>query len=181
MAFIQIRNTNLDSNNWVDLNGAMFTPGYRRRNNSRPLDGQVDTSTSAFQIAKADRSGVENPVFIIQGVINLDDFAHLNEHIWRTNPSAATITDVSGATMAGSVTLGYLLKLDFDAVGDTYIKLNFGSQNVNWVKHDFSYPLVTSAGGDLDIPVEIDAIDFSPSGDTLHIWNYSITCREVRR
>ncbi len=181
MTFIQIRNTNLDSGNWVDLNGATFTAGYRRRNNSKPLDGQVNTTTSAFQIAKADRTGVENPVFTISGIIDIYDLSNLNDHMWRITPSAATITDTSGATMAGSMTLGYLLKLNFDVVGDTYLKLNFGSQNVNWVKHNFSTPLVTTSGGDLDIPVEIDAIDFVPSGDALHIINYSISLREVRR
>lgn len=187
MTNIQILNTAIDSS-WVKLDAASFVVSYKKRINTKPLDGQVDTATTSFQIAKGDRTGVENPIYTVRCVLSIDDFSDSNTNLWRKIPSNATLAlDSSGNTMTSFATMGFLLRLIYDVTGQTYIKIYFGnpSTQVNWVRNNFGDTLNTSDTPGTDdriIPVELLSIDPVPdeTSDGLHFINVNLTFVEVR-
>jgi len=169
---IQIKNTVVDANNWVSMQGATFTPGYKKRVSTNPLDGQF-TGTN-YVIAKGDRTGVENPSISIQGVLSTHDYS-VSDDFWSTTPSTITSVAEDGTSMVGSVTMGYLLALWSNMTGDTYLKISFGnpSNQLNWKNAD-----LTTA----EIPVEVIAVTPKPRQDSTgnHFIDYTIEFREVR-
>jgi len=169
---VQIKNTNLDSNNWVNCFGVTFTPAYKKLVNTNPLNGQF--SGTAYLIAQADKVGVENPVFTIRGQLNTNDYSTAAD-IWDGNPSGVSSTSEDGTSMTNAVTLAYLMNLWRDMTGTTVLKISFGdpSGQVNWKNYDFSSDELT---------VEIIGINFNPRQDTVgnHFIDYTINCREVR-
>jgi len=172
---LQIKNSNIDSNNWVNLNGIVFKPVYGNRVKINPTDGQF--SGTAFVIAEADQTGIENPKFSIRGVINTADFSTIAD-IWNANPSTVTSTpETGGGTMANNVTLGYLINLWKDMTGTTLMKISFGNPDgqTTWK----SYDLQTD-----EIPIVVESVNFAPqtagAAEGNHIIDYTINCSEVK-
>jgi hypothetical protein len=169
---IQIKNSNLDSNNWVNCVGVTFKPSYKRILKINPLHGQF--SGTNYLPAKGDQVGIENPVFSLRGVINLSDYSTV-AHVWSTTPSTVTSTSEDAVSMGGVITLGYLIALWKDMTGTTYLKISFGSPEAQttWKKYDLSTD---------EIPILIDNISLDPREDSEggHFINYEITCHEVR-
>lgn len=168
---VQIKNSDLDGGNWVKMQGVSFVPGYSKRTSAPPLDGQF--SGTSYLIGKGDNVGVEQPSFTIQGVLSLHDFSVLT-HLWSTTPSTVTSKAEDGTSMAGYVTLGYLLSLWRNMTGITYLKISFGSPDnqTTWKKYDL---------GSDEIPVIVKAVNPVPRQDSegSHFIDYSIEFTEV--
>lgn len=169
---IQIKNTVVDANNYVLMQGVEFSAAYKKRINSYPLDGQF--SGTNYQISKGDRTGIENPQFEIRGVINLRDFT-TNLMLWNTAPSTAVHNAEDGTSMTGMVTLGYLLSIWKNMTGQSYLKITtiIDGYTYNW----YDTTITTT-----DIPIEVENFTFKPRTDSdgLHLIDYVLTCREVR-
>lgn len=169
---VQIKNTVIDANNYISLQGVTFDPSYKKLITTYPLHGQ--NSGTNFVIAKADRTAVENPVFEIRGVINLADYLN-NSHLWNTAPSTIAVSGEEGVSMTNVVTLGYLMAIWRNLTGTTYLRVSWivDGKTFNWYSNDI---------GSIDIPIEIETIAFRPrvDSDNLHFIDYTISCKEVR-
>lgn len=177
---IQIKNTVVDANNWVTLNGVTFSPGsWKRITRSNPTPGQF--SGTEYVIAKSDRVGIENPQFTLRGVINVHDFGTATD-LWSTTPSTNTSLSEDGASMVGNVTFGYLQAVWRNMTGQNYIKISFGnpSAQVNW--RQYAGTATSYAGTATEIPVEIVSITPVPREDSEgnHFIDYTIDCYEER-
>ncbi len=168
---VQIKNSNLDGGNWVKMQGVIFNPGYSKRTSSPPLDGQF--SGTSYLIGKGDNVGIEPPSFTITGIISTADFTTSNQ-FWSVTPSTLTHKSEDGISMAGYITLGYLLSLWRDMSGTTYLKISFGSPDnqFTWKRYDL---------GSDEIPVVIKAITPTPRQDSEggHFIDYNIEFTEV--
>lgn len=173
MEDFKIKNADVDNGNWVELRGSSFQVSLKKNINVDPVDGQYGKTD--YDIAKADRVGIENPIMSVRGYINVNDFKSSDE-LWNESPSTNTSISEDGVSMAGAVTLGYLHKVWRNMTSQTYLKLTFGdpaSSGVNWKSYD---NLST------EIPVEIQNIDIRPLENTEgnHIIYYTISFVEVR-
>lgn len=168
MTDIQIANTEVDSGSYVNMQGAMFTPGYKKHNEAIPIDG-----AQSAQIPEGDRIGIEPPLITIRGVINVDDFASTAE-LWSETPSALSSTGEDGSSNTSKMTLGYLNALWRNRPGQTTIKISFGNPNAQKEWKNWNNTSTT-------IYVVVDDINPVPSQDSegLHFIDYTIVCREV--
>lgn len=169
MADIQILNTIVDANNWINMQGVVFTPGYKRMNEANPIVGNQNST-----LPEGDRIGVEVPVITVRGVINVDDFADTDE-LWSETPSTLASTGEDGTSNTSRITIGYLNALWRENSGQTKLKIYFGNPDSQkqWKNWDNS---------STELYVVIDDFTFQPGQDSegLHIVTYSIVCREVQ-
>ena len=133
---------------------------------ANPIPGKSQPS-----IPEGQKLGINTPGFIISGVINVDDFATTNE-LWSETPSTLTSTGECGNSNASRVTLGYLLALWREQVGQNILNVYVGKDYLKWRNWDNSSD---------DIYVIINSIDTIPDQNTQngHIINYKITLIEV--
>lgn len=169
MTDIRIRNSSIDSNNWVNLKGAMFTPSFKRMNEAIPING-VQTAT----LPEGDRIGLDVPIITIKGYINVDDFASTAE-LWSETPSTVASSGEDGTSNANTVTLGYLNRLWRENSGQTQLEIYFGNptsqkQWKNW--NNSSTTLYVIVDDVNPVPEE--------SSEGLHFITYTIVCREVQ-
>lgn len=164
---IKLKNDKINTDTYVDLQSASFKSTCKRNNKADPIVGQdpVATTDGSMEIALGDQVSMENAIYTIVGVINVEDFT-----------SNTTLHAHTGITV---ITLGYLKQLArvrLDSV--TYIQIWFGADsNKSWKNY-----LGTGTGGSDSIKVMVDAIDFTPmeNSEGLHIIKYNLTLREVR-
>jgi len=168
---VQIKNSNLDSNNWVNLFGATFQVSYKIRNKTNPLDGQF-TGTN-YNIATADKIGVENPVITIRGMISTHEY-DTDAQFWLVTPSTSSSTSEEKISMANYVTMGYLRALARDMTGTTLLKISFGDPDAQFTWKNWD-------GTTDEIPVEVDSILPVPKQDSEgnHFIDYVIKLTEV--
>lgn len=185
MTYFEIRNTLLDSNNWVQFDSAGLPSfSWRRRARINPLDGQTDNSSTRYTIAQSDVTGVENPASTVPLFIDVHDFT-TDAQFWNQAPSTNTYTSPEGVSMVNRGTLGYLKALQEVVGGETYIRVAVDNPTQStttklyWVKSG-----LTSApsSSDREIPVEIQSIDIVPdaSSSQSHLISVNITFTEVR-
>lgn len=74
--------------------------------------------------------------------------------------------------MTNKITLAYLQSLWKDMTGVTQMQLSIGDPDsqTNWYSYN---------RGTTEITIEIDGINFVPSGEGNHFINYVIECHEV--
>ncbi len=173
MEDFKIKNADIDDGKYVELRGSSFQVSLKKNINSDPVDGQYGKTD--YDIAKADRVGIENPTMSVRGYINVNDF-NSSDELWSETPSTNSSVSEDGVPMAGAVTLGYLYKVWRNMTSQTYLKLTFGDpagEGVNWKSYD---------GLSTDIPIEINSIDIRPLETTEgnHIIYYTITFIEVK-
>jgi len=157
---IQIKNDQLTTTGYINMVGAGFTPGaLKKKNQIDPIQGQRAGSSTSFVISKGDILGIENPVHIIRGFIDTNDYAN-----------TAALWAVSGLS---EINLGYLYELWRNMTGVTYVKIPFGITEMNWKTYDNS---------STEIPVVVDSVSFSLPDDAerRHLIVYNITLREIR-
>lgn len=162
MANIQLKNSQINSNTFVDLQATSFKPTYKRRTKSEPVVGQnpADSSDGHLLIPEADDITIEAPVFMIKGVISTAEYAD-NTALHAT--SSITV-----------VTLGFLKLLErVRADSTSYIQIWFGEDSTkSWKNY---------LGTSDDIKVAIDSIDFDPAEDAEgnHLVRYTLMCKET--
>lgn len=168
MVQITIKNSNIDSNNAVILRAANILPGYSKQNNADALWG-----TDQIQLPEGKVTGVLPPSFTVTGVIDVDDLDGDTE-LWSETPSTLSGTFADGTSKVGYVTLGYLLALWRDRVGQNILNVTIGDGTTtrSWKNYK---------NDSTDIYVVVDAVSPTPDQSTegRHIINYSITMREV--
>lgn len=160
LTHMKIKNSNLNGGDWVNLNGVSFQPAYNKITNSKPTVGQTTTN---YLISKGDNKGIENPVFNVKGVIDIDELTD-SAALWNNSPGANA-----------TVTLGYLISLYSDATGTTYIQVPIGSPDDQkyWPNYDLtSNEIKVIVKNQTPVPDEIS--------EGLHFINFSITLEEVR-
>lgn len=169
MADIQISNAGVDSGNWINMQGVVFAPSYKKSNEAKPIMG----STTA-KLPEGDRIGVQPTSINIRGIINVDDFASTAE-LFSETPSTLSSTGEDGTSNTSRITMGYLLALWREFENDTKIRVYLGNPDnqKQWKNWDNS---------STDIYVVIDDINPQPEQDSegLHFITYSITMREVQ-
>jgi hypothetical protein len=170
---VRIKNSNLNSNNYVNLQGVHFNPGnWKKKVNAPGVDGQF--SGTSYKIGKGDQVGIENPSISVVGVISTADFAS-NNQLWSVTPSTASHNAEDGSSMANMVTLGYLNALWRDMTGTVYVKISFGhnpDSQFNWYDYDLQ---------NTDIEVMVSNIQITPRQDSdgNHFFDYTIELIEV--
>lgn len=167
---LQIMNTALDSGNWVKLRGAIFTPGYNKSNEAKPINGVANST-----IPEGDRVGIQPTSITVRGVINVDDFDS-DTDFHSVTPSTVTSTTETGESNTGKMTMGYLKSLWRNTAGQTKLKLLLGDPSrtqKTWKNWDD-----TSS----EIYIVVDSINPVPAAGTQgnHFINFTITGREVQ-
>lgn len=173
MTNIQLKNSLINSAAYVDLGCTGFTWSSKRLNRAEPVIGQNPSTPPTgldddLHIPQGDEiGGVEPPVLVIRGAIDVERFATDN-----------ALHDTSGIT---EVTLGYLKELwRVKSAGVTTIQIYFGMDN--------SKEFRAYDGGDVtgtskrDITVLVESLDITPMEDSegLHMIRYQLQLREVR-
>ena len=77
---IKLTNANINGGTAVAINATNFSASFKRLGRTEPIVGQKVTGTDLFEIASGDIAGIENPVYTINFVINLDDFTPSTAH-----------------------------------------------------------------------------------------------------
>ena len=99
MTTFLIKNTALDSSNWVKINGVSFIPGYKRQTSADPLNGSKQPT-----IPEGLNIGLSSPQLSIIGFIDVDEFT--SAELYSTTPSTLTGTFEDGTSKTGYMTLG---------------------------------------------------------------------------
>lgn len=168
MTNIQLANTSLNSGTYVDLNCTGFGVGFKRLTRTQPVIGQNPSLTSdgEIDIADGDQLGVENPIFGVRGVLDIELFA-----------SDDALHDTSSIT---EVTLGYLKELwRVRTSSTTTIQIFFGSDNAKEFRA-FDGGGVTGTSK-RTITVLVESIDVNPAEDSegSHLIRFNIGLREI--
>lgn len=161
---IIITNTNVNSGNSIFLNNTGLSLTYKKGIRVEPIPMLIDsTDSTAWDIAKGDRTGVESPQIRISGFIDV-------------NESSTSIT--IGGTSHTLITIPLLKSLWRDATGTTTLNINLGyNDGVSGAEQIKNYKESST-----DITVEIESIVLNPREDSegLHGVDFEITCYEVR-
>ena len=173
MGDIQIKNADIDSGNYVTFQSAFFQISLKKNISNDPVDGQYNKTN--YDIATADRIGIENPRINIRAYFNTNDFSN-SDDFWSETPSTITSTAEDGTSMAGKMTMGYLYKLWRNLPSQCYLKIGFGDPDGDTVYWK-DYTNTTT-----EIPVEITNIDIKPmeTSEGNHIITYSVSFIEVK-
>jgi hypothetical protein len=179
MADFQIKNTNVDSNNWINLRLTSFNLALQKTNYANPLNGY-----SLAKLPEGKKVQIQPIAWVLGFVIDVDDFAS-NTELWSLTPSTLTGTCQDGSSKTSLMNLGALYSLWSDLTGATFIKASFGdpttANNKSWQNYQMS-SVATGYGGDAySICIVIDNISIQPEDDSdgRHMLRVSMTCREV--
>jgi hypothetical protein len=170
MTNIQIANSQINAGAYVDLQATKFRWSIKRLNRTEPIIGQNpgNTSDQHLDIPEGDElSGVEAPILIINGAIDVEEFA-----------SDDDLHAISGIS---TVTLGYLKELArVRADSTTTLQIFFGMDNS---KEFRAYDGGGEVGvGKRDITVLIESLDIVPLQDSEghHLITYQFQMREIK-
>lgn len=161
--FLTNSNVNSGMTIWLqDVN--LTTVGYKKGIRVVPLAmTRASFSSTNWIIATGDRTGVENPVIMVRGVLDLHNTA---------------TTAIIGGSSLTLPTKTLLKQIWLDATGTNTITMNLGYNDmlnapVSWKNYSESSDTIN---------VEIDNLSFSPRQDSdgYHIIDYELSLREVR-
>lgn len=178
MAQLELRNTVLNNNEWVNCDCLGIQPSWQKRTNHNPVDGEADTTAGTWRLAKSDRVGVENPAFTFTVIVDMKDFQS-NDQLWAKQPRLVIHNSPKdGLLMTGRLTLGFLHQLVYAVQGQTYLRVTFG-ETYKWMKTTYTDGVTT---GDDEIPIEILSVSPVPDSslEESHQVVVQITAREVR-